>query len=258
MNTSKIESENEANIERIGPEPKPTPKLANWDYGNEALNSTTQQINRQKSARHLEILQFDPSEPRAVFYDHKRKRANMATLTVCDCNDFNRQTSSKIVKPCMHIYRLAIEIGLIEPKYFGWQAQFVIAAKLSREETERLQRLPLDPSQWGGWTSAIHDSGIQRNRQYRAYLIRDTEIEAINETSAHQRPCSWHIHGYKVMLDSCSCLDFLKRKLPCKHIYAAALASGIGLPLREADFDAALQQGLEMVFQFPPTISAGH
>jgi hypothetical protein len=76
------------------------PQLVNWDYKDETLNTTTQQINRQKSARHLEILQFDSSEPRAVFYDHKRKRGNMATLTICDCGDFNRQ---KNVKPCMHI-----------------------------------------------------------------------------------------------------------------------------------------------------------
>lgn len=29
-------------------------------------------------------------------------------------------------------------------------------------------------------------------------------------------------HGYEVTLDSCSCPDFLTRKLPCKHIYALA------------------------------------
>jgi hypothetical protein len=149
----------------------------------------------------------------------------------------------------MHIYRVAIEIGLIEPKYFGWQARFVIAAKLSREETERLQKLPLDAWQWGGWASEIHESGIQRNRQYRAHFI--SKYDVVLETAIHQTPCSWRIHGYTVTLDSCNCIDFLKRKLPCKHIYAAALASKITLPLTEADFEAARKHGLEMVFQFP-------
>jgi len=244
MNTSKTESESEVKLARF--EPKPNLELVSWDFKDEALNSTTQQINRQKSARHLEIFQFDPSEPRAVFYDHKRKRGNVATLTHCDCNDFNRQ---KNPKPCMHIYRVAIEIGLIEPKYFGWQARFVIAAKLSREETERLQKIPPDGGNWGGWASEIHESGIQRNRQYRAYFIGKYDI--VLETAVHQMPCGWRIHGYKVTLDSCNCIDFLKRKLPCKHIYAAALASQISLPLTEADFEAARERGWEMVFQFP-------
>ena len=172
-------------------------ELVSWSFADDALNSTTQQINRQKSARHLEILQFEASEPLAAFYDHKRKRANVATLTHCNCNDFNRQ---KEVKPCMHIYRVAIELGLIEPKYFGWQAEFVIAAKLSREETERLQKLTSDPSQWGGWAAEVHKSGIQLNRQYRAYFIRDFEIAAVHETSLHGQPCDWRIHGYKLTL----------------------------------------------------------
>ena len=244
MNTSKPDFERDVKLACF--ESKSDVELTSWDFKDEALNSTNQQINRQKSARHLEIFQFDPSEPRAVFYDHKRKRANVATLTHCDCNDFNRQ---KNVKPCMHIYRVAIEVGLIEPKYFGWQARFVIAARFSREETERLQRIPTDAGNWGGWASEIHESGIQKNRQYRAYSIGKFDI--VLETAAHQTACGWCIHGYKVTLDSCNCIDFLKRKLPCKHIYAAALVSQISLPLTEADFEAARERGLEMVFQFP-------
>jgi len=46
--------------------------LIDWNFQDEAANSTTPQINRQKSARNLEILQFDPSEPHAVFFDSKR------------------------------------------------------------------------------------------------------------------------------------------------------------------------------------------
>jgi hypothetical protein len=46
----------------------------NWNFQDEAANSTTPQINRQKSARNLEILQFDPSGPRAVFFDQEETR----------------------------------------------------------------------------------------------------------------------------------------------------------------------------------------
>ena len=111
--------------------------LTNWNFQDEEANSTTQQINRQKSARNLEILQFDPSEPRAVFFDPKRNNRQIATLTQCDCNDFNLSGTSprKTFKPCMHIYRLAIELGLIEAKYLDHQARFALAGALSREET---------------------------------------------------------------------------------------------------------------------------
>jgi len=209
--------------------------LTNWDFKNEAENSSTQQINRQKSARNLEILQFDPSEPRAVFYDRKRDAKQTATLADCDCNDFNLSGSSprKSFKPCMHIYRLAIELGLIEAKYLDQRARFALASTLSREETARLQGFTPDPAQWGGWAREIHASGIQRNRQYRAYSIGDSE------------------RGYSVSLAACDCMDFLERRLPCKHIYAAALASKISLPLTRAEFETAKKQGIEIVFEFP-------
>src|SRR5215470_12595976 len=115
--------------------------LLNWNFLDEAANSRIPQINRQKSARNLEILQFDPSEPCAVFFDPKRGNTHVATLTQCDCNDFTRL---KVPKPCMHIYRLAIELGLIEAKYLDRDARHSVAVALSREETIRLQRFAPD------------------------------------------------------------------------------------------------------------------
>ena len=224
--------------------------LTNWNFKDEAANSTTPQINRQKSARNLDVVQFDPSEPRAVFFDPKRNKRHTATLTECDCTDFNFAGAAqrKSFKPCMHIYRLAIELGLIEAKYLDHRARFALAGKLAREETQRLQRLSFDTTQWGGWASEIHSSGIQRNRQYRAYAIIHEERVAIHQIDGAG---AWSIHGYSVNLDRCECMDFLDRKLPCKHIYAVALASSICLPLAEGDYQTARSQGQEIVFEFP-------
>jgi hypothetical protein len=61
---------------------------SNWDFQNETVNSTTPQINRQKSARNLVILEFHPSEPRAAFFDPRRDNTHVATLTQCDWHDF--------------------------------------------------------------------------------------------------------------------------------------------------------------------------
>ncbi len=217
--------------------------LINWNFQDEAVNSTSPQINRQKSARNLEILQFDPSEPRAVFFDPKRKERHTATLTECDCSDFTRL---KVPKPCMHIYRIAMELGFIQAKYLDHLARRSLAVTLWREETQRLQRLVLDPKQWGGWASEIHASGIQHSRQYRAYFIYHDERDAVRKTAD-----GWLIHDYIANLHHCACPDFLDRNLPCKHIYAAALDSKISLPFTYANYEAARNQGLEIVFEFP-------
>ena len=120
-------------------------QIASIASSSQAANSTTPQINRRKSARNLEVLQFDPSEPRAVFFDPKRGTRHTATLTECDCSDFNLAGTNprKTFKPCMHIYRLAIELGLLEAKYLDHRARFALAGALSHEETHRLQQLPL-------------------------------------------------------------------------------------------------------------------
>jgi len=207
--------------------------LVNWNYNDEAANSTTPQINRQKSARNLGILEFDPSVPRAVFYDVKRDNRHTATLTQCDCNDFNRQ---KNFKPCMHIYRLAIEIGLIEAKYVDQNTQYRLFGAMAREEMERLRRLPFDVTEWGGWPLEIHESGMQKTRQYRGYAIKLSELEAVRIVEG-----GWVIHNYNVTLASCDCMDYRDRKLPCKHIYTAALVANITLPFTVAEYEIAQQ-----------------
>jgi hypothetical protein len=45
-------------------------------------------------------------------------------------------------------------------------------------------------------------------------------------------------------------MDFRDRKLPCKHIYAAALLAGVALPVTFAEFESAQKSGLDMIFDF--------
>jgi hypothetical protein len=115
----------------------------------------------------------------------------------------------------------------------------------SRAETLRLQQLPPDPTKWGDWTSDIHASGIQRNRQYRGYSIHYVE-RSVAETDD-----GWLIHEYSLTLERCQCADFCERRLPCKHIYAAALGSDINLPFAYTEFATARDRKLEHVFDFP-------
>jgi hypothetical protein len=231
--------------------------LQDWDFSDPSTNGTTSQVNRQKSARNLTVVSLDPSVPSGVFSGGRGHDTHAATLDECDCHDFNfvGQSPRKSFKPCMHIYRLAMELGRMEARYLdhralrgshggGHEREHWIAEQ-NEAETLRLRALPRDASQWGGWNRAVHDSGVQKNRQYRAYHILDDEgPEDLLEGSVRL------IHRYITRLDSCSCRDFVSRRLPCKHIYAAALTEGLDLPLTLEQYREARAKGLEVVFDF--------
>jgi hypothetical protein len=108
------------------------------------------------------------------------------------------------------------------------------ASALARQETLRLQQLAPDKAAWGNWNPEIHVSGIQITRQYRAYAICNDDRHTIVKATK-----IWSIHGYPVSLSSCGCQDFCHRKLPCKHIYAAAIDSAINLPFTQAQYELA-------------------
>jgi SWIM zinc finger len=222
--------------------------LGNWNFADVEANSTTHQVNRQKSAHELTILELDQASPRATFFDPGRGETHTATLKTCDCRDFSFIGGNPRAnfKPCMHIYRLAIALGLMEAKYLGRVAQTYGHAAAtsasdtsSREETERLKQLPKDASQWGSWPLAIHNAQSQRMRQFRAYEIMKGGGESVE--LAQQ---TWRVHGYRLTLGACECMDFNDRRLPCKHIYAAALASGLALCLTPADYENQLKTGI--------------
>jgi len=225
--------------------------LLNWDFSDRAENSTTPQINRQKSARNLTVQSLDRANGRATFYDLKLKALITSELGVCSCRDFNYVGKSprSQFKPCMHIYRLAMEIGLMEARYEDYRLRTKVKAheiaERKDEEDAILQGLPVSHDSWGGWDSRIHESGLQKNREYRAYDIHGDS--AICEKDGMN---GWTINSYSCSLFRCECADFQERRLPCKHIYAVALLGAIALPLTRAEFLAAKAKGLEVIFRF--------
>ncbi len=226
-------------------------QLGNWNFADVAGNSLPSLINRQKSATYLIVLALDRNAQTGVFLDREKKVQSQASLHDCSCRDFRfvGKTERKTLQPCMHIYRLAMELGLLEPVYLDHHQREALRAKgvaeLKRCEDERLHSLGRDPAQWGGWPAAVHASGLQRNRQYRAYFIHEDE-----GASVHPEGGGWVIHGYDASLEQCSCADFLSRRRPCKHVYAVALVSGIDLHLTPAEYRKARSEGREIVFAF--------
>ena len=91
---------------------------------------------------------------------------------------------------------------------------------------KRLKGIPKDSNEWGSWNRSLHTEVVQQQRVMRALNIRDDEPHTIIENGDN-----WIIHDYGVSLDGCDCDDFRYRNLPCKHMYTAALSSGINLEI---------------------------
>lgn len=203
--------------------------ITGWDFTDNVLNSTTQLINRQKSAMNLEILRLNKTKRKAFFFDPKNGEIK-ASLASCECRDFNFSGKShkKKFTPCMHIYRIAIELELMPVKYLDRKAQLALMSYQERklDEAKRLREIPSDPTQWGSWAEKVHSPRCQQDRQYRAY-------ELMEEKSGF---------SYHTGLDSCSCPDFNERGAPCKHIYYLALTKGYDLKVTREDFELEKNQ----------------
>lgn len=226
-------------------------QLEKWDFADEAANGTEGLINRQKSAGNLVVLALNGEARTGVFLDREKKLQSRASLATCDCRDFGfvGKSPRKTFQPCKHIYRLAMELGLLEPRYLDHEEREAQRtrglAERKRIEDDRLLSLAPDPKEWGGWPAAIHRSGLQINRQYRAYFIVEDEADFV-----HREGRGWRVREYVVSPEACECGDFRDRRLPCKHIYAVSLKEGRALPLSRAEYVAARRQGLEIVFEF--------
>ena len=211
-----------------------------WDFQDKVSNSTLPQVNRQKSARNLAVQQLDRELARAVLFDPKRNETHAASLNECDCVDFTRQRTA--FKPCMHIYRVAAELGMVELKHMDRALAARINSEAVNAETKRLQAILRNEHQWGGWDMELHESFVQKNRQWRAY--EDVHRNQLVE----QKGAVWFVNGWPASLERCGCPDFDDRNLPCKHIYAVALLSEISLPLAVTAYFSATERDQELFF----------
>lgn len=79
---------------------------------------------------------------------------------------------------------------------------------------------------FGNWEPGIHDEKSQKNRINRAINELPPPLMLdINAKEAEFVGSNGEL--YKTSLNSCECMDFAKRKLPCKHIYRLAIELGV-------------------------------
>ena len=74
---------------------------------------------------------------------------------------------------------------------------------------------------WNG----VHDSEDQKKRIKSAQSAACTPLGVSSETGSGSFSGS---HGfYETTLESCTCVDFARRRLPCKHVYRLAIELGL-------------------------------
>lgn len=78
---------------------------------------------------------------------------------------------------------------------------------------------------FGRWSSEINLNYEQVDRILKAKGILDNII-AIDVSGPVAQIRGSEIEPYTTTLNECNCVDFLRRGMPCKHIYALAIATG--------------------------------
>ena len=90
--------------------------------------------------------------------------------------------------------------------------------------------------EWNDWDYSMHCEQSQIDRQGRSMTYPFTfKINRKNETA--QFSSTSILPYYDTTLSSCTCFDFEKRKLPCKHIYRLASELGFIEIIRRPSFD---------------------
>lgn len=87
------------------------------------------------------------------------------------------------------------------------------------------QRTNKEEGTFGNWDKDIHFDYEQVNRILRAREVVNN-ILRIDKNIPMAKIQGSETAPYKTTLDNCECMDFQRRELPCKHMYALALAVG--------------------------------
>ena len=83
----------------------------------------------------------------------------------------------------------------------------------------------LDGPSFGSWDVSIHGADGQDLRFDRA-MFQNITIRSYDPAAGSAEILGTRGESYETTLDTCTCEDFQRRGLPCKHIYKLALARG--------------------------------
>ncbi len=177
--------------------------LKEWSDWENSIHESEAQISRQGRAM---TYPFDFSIKRknqtAKFSSTSDLPYYNTSLSSCTCGDFEERQL-----PCKHIYRLAVELGIIEiikRKSGNWD-------KSKLDEIKKSDNIDNDPEQ------------LKRQKSAMTKKCNPVELDKINKTGIFKGSGK---APYITTLDSCTCRDFVVRNLPCKHIYRLRIELG--------------------------------
>ena len=93
---------------------------------NENMHNTTDQIKRFEKSSSIVPVSIDKDKGTAEFLGSDGNIYN-TTLESCDCMDFNMRQM-----PCKHMYRLAVECGIINTNEYPWDEYKTYSKTYSR------------------------------------------------------------------------------------------------------------------------------
>lgn len=162
-----------------------------WDM---SLHSDDSQIDRQgRAITYPFTFKLNKSNSTARFSSSTELPYYETSLSSCTCFDFQERR-----KPCKHIYRLAVELGIID---------IIKRPNFDKEKVESIKN-----------SSDIDNEPDQLKRQKSAMASKCKPIE-INYQDKTAIFSGSGKTPYTTTTDTCTCRDYLVRKLPCKHIY---------------------------------------
>lgn len=170
--------------------------LTPWTDWDVSIHEDPAQISRQgRSMTYPFDFEIDESALTARFSSTSDLPYYDTTLSSCTCYDFQKRHL-----PCKHIYRLAVELGIVG----------IVKRSSSNYNKETLDEIRA--------SGDIDSDPAQRSRQKSAMSAKlkpvsiDYENQAAMFKGSSKTP-------YTTTWNSCTCADFNIRKLPCKHIY---------------------------------------
>lgn len=162
-----------------------------WDY---SVHCDKAQIDRQSRAIHYPFtFKIKKRSKTATFSSTSILPYYDTTLSSCTCMDFQERHL-----PCKHIYRLALELGIID---------IVNRPTFDKEKLNDIK------------TSADIDNEpdqIKRQKSGMSSKCTPAEIDFENRTAVFKGSGK---NPYTTTETTCTCRDFFVRRLPCKHIY---------------------------------------
>lgn len=168
--------------------------IREWDDWEKSIHADKAQVQRQGTAMtyHFDFLIDDVNEV-GTFSSTSDLPYYMTSLSRCTCYDFRERKL-----PCKHIYRLAVELGIIEiirrPSFNRTKIEEIKNSDNIDEQPEQIKR-------------------IERAKEKKcAPMSIDYDAKTAIFAGSGKMP-------YETTISTCTCRDFFTRRLPCKHIY---------------------------------------